>query len=53
MGKRGPQPDLERAKMIEILKDQGYSFSEIGAQLGVTKQAVWQMYTRYREGESA
>lgn len=43
-----PKKTEENKKIIEM-KDSGKSFSEIGDELGITKQAVHERYQKYKE----
>jgi len=46
-----PKQTKENKKIIKMKKE-GKSFSEIGEELGVSKQAVHERYQKYKDGLS-
>lgn len=45
--KRGRKPDLQRRREAAMLYGAGLSCRDVGAQLGITGQAVWLMLKRH------
>jgi len=44
MGKRGPKPEVNVRRAIRILRDDNYTFEEIGRVFGFSRQRAHQLY---------
>ncbi|MFO0799195.1 MAG: helix-turn-helix domain-containing protein [Gemmataceae bacterium] len=49
---RGSRPDLRKRSRVAELRKKGLSLAQIGAKMGVTRQAVSAMLKAIREAES-
>lgn len=50
--KRGPKPDIS-LQVAYLRETEGLSFSDIGLKLGISKQAAWAHWRRYKKSISA
>jgi len=45
--RRGPQPSQRRTLVVHMRREEGKSFRQIARELGVSVQAVWQLWQRH------